>query len=166
LLVAGQAAAEASSGAVLIAVGVVAYAVYTVLLRGQLDRDPVVLATATCIWGLIFLLPWLLGEVLLGGVRLDLDPASVGALLYLGVVASAFTLLLWTYGASRVPASTAGVFTAAIPAVGYLCAIATGEPSSWVKTVGSALALMGAGIAARVASQDKAPHYESVHPRA
>jgi drug/metabolite transporter (DMT)-like permease len=124
------------------------------------------LATATCIWGLIFLLPWLIGEILLDRVRLDLDLASVSALLYLGVVASAFTLLLWTYGAGRVPASTAGVFTAAIPAVGYLCAIATGEPSSWAKTLGSALALVGAGIAARVASQDQAPQSESVRPSA
>jgi drug/metabolite transporter (DMT)-like permease len=155
LLVAGQAAAEASLGTALIAAGVIAYAVYTVLLRRQPDRDPVVLATATCTWGLIFMLPWLVGEVLVGGAKLDINPAAAVTLLYLGVVASALTLLLWTYGASRVPASTAGIFTAAIPAIGYLCAIATGEPSSWAKTVGSAFALLGAGIAAHVASQDK-----------
>lgn len=156
LLVAGQAAAEASPGAALIAAGVIAYAVYTVLLRRQPDRDPIVLATATCTWGLIFLLPWLVGELLVGVAKLDINPAAAVTLLYLGVFASAFTLLLWTYGASRVPASTAGIFTAAIPAVGYLCAIATGEPISWAKTVGSALALLGAGIAAHVASQDNA----------
>jgi drug/metabolite transporter (DMT)-like permease len=51
LLVAGQAAPEASPGAALSAAGVIAYAVYTVLLRGQPDRDPIVLATATCTWG-------------------------------------------------------------------------------------------------------------------
>src|SRR4051794_37120113 len=101
LLVAGQAAAEASPGAALIAAGVIAYAVYTVLLRGQPDRDPIVLATATCTWGVIFLLPWLVGEVLVGSAHLDPDPAAAVTLLYLGVVTSALTLLLWTYGASR-----------------------------------------------------------------
>jgi len=151
-LVAGKVATEASPGAALIAVGVLAYAVYTVLLRQQPDRDPVALAAATCSWGLIFLLPWLAGEMLIGDARFDLDREALGALAYLGLVASALTLFLWTYGASRVPASTAGVFTAAIPAVGYLCAVVTGEPSSWAKTVGSVLALLGAGIAARAGS--------------
>ena len=98
-------------------------------------------------------MPWLVGEALAGEAQFDIDPAAAGTLLHLGVVASAPTLLLWTYGASRVPASTAGVFTAAIPAVGYLCAIGAGEPGSWAKTVGSALALLGTGIAAHAASQ-------------
>jgi len=151
-LVAGQVATEASPGAALIAAGVLAYAVYTVLLRQQPDRDPIVLAAATCLWGLVFLLPWLASEMLLGSARFDVDRESIGALIYLGLAASALTLLLWTFGASRVPASTAGVFTAAIPAVGYLCAVITGEPSSWAKTVGSALALLGAAIAARAAA--------------
>jgi drug/metabolite transporter (DMT)-like permease len=156
-LVAGQVVTEASPGAALIAVGVLAYAVYTVLLRRQPDRDPVVLAAATCLWGLVFLVPWLAGEVLVGDARFELDSEACGALAYLGLLASALTLLLWTYGASRLPASTAGVFTASIPAVGYLCAVVTGEPSSWAKTVGSVLALLGAGIAARAGSPANPP---------
>jgi drug/metabolite transporter (DMT)-like permease len=152
ILVAGQVATEAGSGAALIAVGVLAYALYTVLLRQQPERDPIVLAAATCLWGLVFLLPWLAGEMLLGRARFEPNRGSLGALVYLGLAASALTLLLWTYGASRVPASTAGVFTAAIPAVGYLCAVITGEASSWAKTVGSILALLGAAIAARAGS--------------
>ena len=147
-LVAGQVATERSAGAVLIALGVIAYAFYTVLLRQQPERDPIVLAAATCSWGLIFLLPWLAGEMVAGKARFELKPESIGVLVYLGLAASALTLLLWTYGASRVPASTAGAFTAAIPAVGYLCAVVTGDPGSWAKTVGSGLALLGAAIAA------------------
>jgi drug/metabolite transporter (DMT)-like permease len=158
MLVAGQVATEASPGAALIAVGVLAYAVYTVVLRQQPERDPIVLAAATCVWGLVFLLPWLAGEILSGHARFDADRGSIGALVYLGLAASALTLLLWTYGASIVPASTAGVFTAAIPAVGYGCAVITGEPSSWAKTVGSALALLGAAIAARAGSPDNSRH--------
>jgi drug/metabolite transporter (DMT)-like permease len=122
-LVAGGLAAEASVGAGWIALGVLAYALYTVLLRREPDRDPVVLAAATCAWGVGFLLPWLVAEALAGQARLALDPGALVALIYLGLAASALTLLLWTYGAARVPASTAGVFAASIPAVGYLCAV-------------------------------------------
>ena len=147
-LVGGGLAAQASAGAGLIVLGVLAYALYTVLLRREPDRDPVVLAAATCIWGVAFLLPWLAAEALAGQARLDLIAAAAVSLVYLGLAASALTLLLWTYGAARVPASTAGVFTASIPAVGYLCAVLSGEPSSWAKTIGSALALLGATVAA------------------
>ena len=150
-LVAGGVAAEATAGTGLIALGVLGYALYTVLLRREPDRDPVVLAAATCAWGVLFLLPWLAGETLTGSARLDLDGSSVAALVYLGLAASALTLLLWTYGAARVPASTAGVFTASIPAIGYVCAVIAGEPGSWAKTIGSALALLGATIAASAA---------------
>ena len=153
-LVAGQAAAEATPGAALVATGVLAYAAYTVLLRKQPHHDSIVLAAATCTWGVIFLLPWLMGEILAGSAHVDLDPPTTVTVLYLGFFGSALTLFLWTYGASRVPASTAGVFTAAIPAVGYVCALTTGEPGSWAKTVGCAFALVGAGIAAHVSSTD------------
>lgn len=152
-LIAGGLAAEASAGAALITLGVLAYTLYTVLLRREPDRDPVVLAAGTCSWGVAFLLPWLAGEALAGDARLDLDASAVASLVYLGLAASALTLLLWTYGAARVPASTAGVFTASIPAVGYLCAVIAGEPSSWEKTIGSALALLGATLAASAASR-------------
>lgn len=152
MLVAGQVATEASPGAALIAVGVLAYAVYTVVLRQQRERDPIVLATATCSWGLVFLLPWLIGEWLFDNARLDVERGSIAVLVYLGLAASALTLLLWTYGASRVPAATAGVFTAAIPGVGYLCAVVAGEPSSWAKTGGSVLSLLGAAVAVRAGS--------------
>lgn len=150
-LVAGGVLAQASAGAGLIALGVLAYAVYTVLLRREPERDPVVLAAATCGWGLAFLLPWLVGELALGEARCDPSAEALASLVYLGLAASALTLLLWTYGASRVPASTAGVFTASIPAVGYLCAVVAGDAASWARTAGSALSLAGAVVAASAA---------------
>ena len=151
-LAAGKVAAEGTIGAGLIALGVLAYALYTVLLRRVPDRDPVVLAAATCIWGVLFLLPWLAGEALAGTARLDLDTEAVASLVFLGLAGSALTLLLWTYGAARVPASTAGVLTASIPAVGYVCAVVAGEPGSGAKIIGSAMALLGAVVAATVGS--------------
>jgi len=97
--------------------------VYTVLLRsgsppgsagrsraarGSLDpvepaaaSDAVVLSAATAVWGLAFLLPWQAWEVVAGRAALPVGAGAVAATLYLGLVASAGTLLLWTYGAAR-----------------------------------------------------------------
>jgi drug/metabolite transporter (DMT)-like permease len=150
--------ARIGAGGVLIVAGVLGYAMYTVLLRrvgihghdghgpGRRlsdETDPVVLAAATAVWGLVFLTPWALGEVLTARATLPATPDAVLAALYLGLVASGGTLLLWTYGAARVPAGMSGVLTAAIPALGYAFAVAAGEQPTWAKTIGGVLAVSG-----------------------
>lgn len=123
VLIAGAELARLNLGALLVIGGVLAYAVYTVQLRGQPRADPLVLSTATCVWGLAFLLPWQLWEVATGRAGFDMRVSLLVAVTYLGVVASAGTLVLWTYGAARLSATTAGAFTAPIPAVGYALAV-------------------------------------------
>ena len=46
----------------------------------------------------------------------------------LALVVTAPTLVLFNYGAERLPAAISGVATAAIPALGYGFALLTGEP--------------------------------------
>jgi len=166
--------ARLDRGAVLVVIGVLAYAVYTVLLRAgspshsggasrsvqasvksvaPAARDSVVIAAATAVWGLAFLLPWQAWEVVAGRAALPVGASAVGATLYLGLVASGGALLLWTYGAARIPASVSGVLTAAIPALGYGLAVATGEPATWPKTAGGAFAAAGVLLAAWAASR-------------
>jgi drug/metabolite transporter (DMT)-like permease len=65
------------------------------------------------------------------------------ALAYLGVMASAVTLWLWTFALRKMPASVAGVFTGAIPAVGYVFGLFTGAPFAWSRLAGGALAVAG-----------------------
>jgi drug/metabolite transporter (DMT)-like permease len=170
-----SAGARLDRGAVLVVSGVFAYAGYTVLLRsgsppgsGGASRavraagkpvgpsgaaDSVVLAAATAVWGLAFLLPWLAWEVVAGRAALPVGAGAVAATFYLGLIASAGTLLLWTYGAARTPASLSGVLTAAIPALGYGLAVATGEPATWPKTAGGTLAVAGVLLAAWAATR-------------
>jgi drug/metabolite transporter (DMT)-like permease len=146
--------------------GVIGYAGYTVLLRALGGRpadgiptkvpDPVVLAAGTAVWGLVFLAPWQVWEIAAGRATLPADVSAGAAVLYLGVVASGGTLLLWTYGASRVPASIAGVLTGAIPALGYVFAVLSGEPATWAKTAGGALAVAGVLVATRAATRPAA----------
>jgi len=167
--------ARLDRGAVLVVIGVLAYAVYTVLLRagspshsGGASRsaqasvksvapaaigDSAVIAAATAVWGLAFLLPWQAWEVAAGRAALPVGASAVAATLYLGLVASGGTLLLWTYGAARTPAGVSGVLTAAIPALGYGFAVATGEPATWAKNAGGAFAAAGVLLAAWAANR-------------
>jgi drug/metabolite transporter (DMT)-like permease len=159
--------AQIDLGAVLVVAGVLGYAVYTVLLRrlgsrpsprsaagdGNPEADPVVLAAATALWGLAFLLPWQGWEIATGRAHLPSGISAIIVTLYLGIVASGGTLLLWTYGAARTPASVSGVLTAAIPALGYALAVLTGEQPTASKTAGGILAVAGVLLAAYAATR-------------
>ncbi|QCX81993.1 putative inner membrane transporter yiJE [Streptomyces sp. YIM 121038] len=128
--------------------GVAAYAYYTAYVRRFCTHlKPVVLASASSLWGLVFLTPWLGWEIGEKGFR---PPSTDGwlAITYLGVVASGLTLILWTFALRRVPASVAGTFTGGIPAVGYLFAVLTGAPLIWSQLMGGALALAGVILSA------------------
>ena len=135
-------------GNVIVLVGVAAYAYYTAYVRRVgTDLKPVVLASASGVWGLVFLTPWLLWEIGEQGFR---SPSPDGwlAITYLGVVASGLTLLLWTYALRRVPAAVAGTFTGGIPAVGYLFAVLAGEPLVGSQLLGGTVALAGVLLSA------------------
>jgi drug/metabolite transporter (DMT)-like permease len=159
VILVASAGARLDRGAVLVVAGVVGYAIYTVLLRrlgrpgsaadpvGVVAADPVVLAAATALWGLVFLLPWQAWEIATGSAHLPAGGAAVTATLYLGIVASGGTLLLWTYGAVHTPASVSGALTAAIPALGYALAVLTGEQATLSKTTGGILAIVGVLLA-------------------
>ena len=143
----GSETAAPGTGEVAIILGVVAYAVYTVYLRSSAATSgPLELSAGSALFGTAFVAPWAVWEVLVDGPP-SITVANIWAVGYLGTVASALTLLLWTYGVGRAGAATAGTFAGAIPAVGYLLALADGEPFAWVKLAGSGLALMGVAIA-------------------
>lgn len=138
-------------GVLLNIVALASYAIYTVLLRRDAGRedspDAIVLATATGVWGTAVMLPWLGWEMLTGTAAAPTDIRGILAIVALGLVVSAPTLVLFNYGAERVPAAISGVATAAIPALGYGFALLLGETIDPVKAVGGAIALAGVVIA-------------------
>jgi drug/metabolite transporter (DMT)-like permease len=138
-------------GVLLVVLALASYALYTVLLRREPDSvdrpDALVLATATAVWGTVIMLPWLLGEVLAGGARLPDGLPGIGSLLFLGLVVTAPTLVLFNYGAERLPAAISGIATAGIPALGYAFAVVLGEAPDPVKLVGGGIALVGILVA-------------------
>lgn len=133
------------------------YAIYTVLLRKDAEaarRDPtltppdaLVLATATAAWGTALMLPWLAWEGLSGTFAIPSDPRGAWAIVILALAVTAPTMVLFNYGAERLPATISGVATAAIPALGYGFALLMGEAFDPVKAIGGAIALTGVLIA-------------------
>jgi len=163
MLIVGVGIPEPGMGELAILSGVVAYAVYTAYLhRYSADVDPLDLATGSALYGLVLLTPWALWELINDGTP-QFSVGLLGAIGYLGALGSASTLLLWTAGVRRVSATTAGAFTGAIPALGYLFALATGEPLSWVKLGGGFTSLLGIALAS---TTNRARHRHDPTPAA
>jgi len=153
--VASAGAARLGFGAVLLVAGLASYALYTVLLRragastGDAGAtDPIVLATATAIWGAVLLAPWFAWEVATGAAAWPASAPGWASVLFLALVVTGPTMALYNYGAERVPAAVAGTATGAVPALGYAFAVVLGEPVEGIKVVGGALALIGIIVAA------------------
>ncbi len=150
-------------GVVLSLAGLASYGLYTVLLRKELviaakkqestgqpattDVDPLVLAAATAIWGTAIMLPWLALEALSSSASLPSALAGWGGLAFLGILITAPTIVLFNYGAQRLPAAVTGIITAAIPALGYLFALLLGESFNTTTAVGGGIALVGVLVA-------------------
>jgi drug/metabolite transporter (DMT)-like permease len=168
-------------GVVLSLIGLASYALYTVLLRKNLagasepyaargqqssaDVDPLVLATATAIWGTAIMLPWLALEVVGGTASLPSGWSGLGGLVFLGVIITAPTIVLFNYGAERLPAAVTGILTAAIPALGYLFALLLGEPPDLITALGGGMALIGVVVASAFSpSVDSSPPGSALPP--
>lgn len=137
-------------GLALCAAGLLSYGIYTALLGRDAGDDPpdaIVLATATAIWGTVLMLPWLGFEVGTGGARLPEGWPGVASLLFLGLIVTAPTMVLFNYGAERLPAAVSGVATAGVPALGYAFALLFGEVPVPIKVIGGIVAVAGIVIA-------------------
>ena len=145
---AGEAGPNPLLGNLLMFGSVLAWATYTVVGKRMAGvEDPLVATAAGIAVGLVCLLPFAAAEVL-GGGALRLTWPAVGAIAYLGVAASALTLVLWNYALSRVQAHTASAFINLVPVVGALLAVWTGETLTLPEIGGGLLALVGVWFSA------------------
>jgi drug/metabolite transporter (DMT)-like permease len=125
----------------------VMWASYTVLLRVRRDPlDVIELLVMVCLFGVLFMLPWLAWEAL-GGGRLRLHAAGTLAVLYSAIGSLLLAYAGWSYVVARLGAARAGVTLHLMPALGVLLSMLfLGEYPRWYHFAGIALIL--AGVAA------------------
>ena len=95
------------------------------------------------------LLPFSLWE-LSQGMTVSFTPASVSAVIYLGVVASIFCYICWNGAISRIGAGNAALIYYALPLFsGFEAMLLLGEPLYWFHGVSGVLIILGVFAATR-----------------
>ena len=130
------------------------WAGYTVLLRVR--RDPlstIELLVLVCTFGLVFMLPWVLWDVMFNP-RLNLDTVGLLAVLYSAIGSLLLAYAGWSYVVRRLGAARAGITLHVMPAMGVgFAALFLGEYPRWFHFAGIALIL--AGVRASLASSSR-----------
>ncbi|UPG70975.1 DMT family transporter [Roseomonas gilardii subsp. gilardii] len=141
----GGEAGGSLAGNALVLLAVCGEAAYALLSKRLAGRLPVVTASLWMqIFSALLLLPaWLpLALPWPGAAGALADPLLAGLLVFHGLTASLFSLLLWYSGLRRVPAGLAGVFMAFLPASAAATAVLfLGEPMTPAHLIGFALML-------------------------
>ncbi len=122
------------------------WASYTVLLRVRRDPLEVLeLLVMVCLFGFVFMLPWL-GWEALGSGRLALGFHGTLAVLYSAIGSLLLAYAGWSYVVSRLGAARAGVTLHLMPAFGVvLSMLFLDEYPRWYHFAGIALILAGVG---------------------
>jgi len=131
-------------GELLVLLAVANYAVYSVLLRRKPAAiSPLVFLAATMAAGLAVLMPFWAFE-LARGARIPTDPASAGAVLYIGIFASLFAFILWNRCVATLGATVTGVsFHLVALFTALLAFLLLREPVRAFHLAGIALILLG-----------------------
>lgn len=132
----------------LVLLAILNYALYSVLLRRRDPAlDPLVFLASTMATGLLVLLPFWLWELRVGAA-IPVDPASVAAVLYIGVFASLLAFILWNRCVAMLGATVTGVsFHLVAVFTALLAFLLLGEPVETFHAVGILLILGGFAIA-------------------
>lgn len=130
-------------GNALMAGAVLAYGAYAAQGRVLGANHPPSLTTAASFGaGLLFLMPFMAGEIYLNGVP-EMGTQGWLILLYLGVSTTAATFLLWNYALRHLEAGAAGLYFNLVPVTGLGFAILFGGHVGLMELVGGALAISG-----------------------
>ncbi|HXZ48319.1 MAG TPA: DMT family transporter [Usitatibacter sp.] len=131
--------------------GMACWSAYTVFLRLKPPGLPglAFLACCACV-GLALLAPCVAAEMAFMHGRVEVTPATVAAMAYLGVFPSFVGYVFWNRGVAEVGPGVAGIFMHLMPLFGALLAAAfLGERIRLFHIVGIALILAGIALTAR-----------------
>jgi drug/metabolite transporter (DMT)-like permease len=148
-----------NGGDLIVLFAMVFWAVYTVFLRTKPDGIPGLALIACCgTVGIAILLPMAAIELVFLGGTLVFTPASVAAMLYVGIFPSLLGYIFWNRAVAEVGSNVAGVFVHLMPAFGSLLAwMFLGERIYAYHLAGIGLILAGIALTSRGARGTPAP---------
>lgn len=122
----------------------VVWSIYTIFTRERLRGiDPMAITAGGAIYGLAMMLPFAIYESATQSMPVP-DLSTIVLVIYLSFGPSMGAILLWSFALSRVPASTAGVFSNLGPIVGIIAAgIILSEPITRYHVIGASLVIAG-----------------------
>jgi drug/metabolite transporter (DMT)-like permease len=153
------AAFEMNKGDLIVLAGMVFWAAYTVFLRLKPAELPglALLACCGCV-GVVLLAPLFAFEMLVLGGRVEFTPATVGAMLYVGIFPSFVGYVFWNRGVAEVGPNIAGIFVHLMPAFGaFLGWLFLDERIFAFHLAGIALILAGVALTTRGRRADPEP---------
>jgi drug/metabolite transporter (DMT)-like permease len=145
------AALTLNKGDLIVLAGMVFWAAYTVFLRMKPAEIPglAMLVCCGCV-GLLILLPLCLFELAFLGGHVELNPATLAAMLYVGIFPSFVGYVFWNRGVAEVGPNVAGIFMHLMPVFGALLAwLFLDERIYPFHIVGIALILAGIALTTR-----------------
>ena len=140
-----------NKGDLIILVGMVFWAAYTIFLRMKPAELPG-LALLTCCGcvGAVLLAPLFALEMAFFGGRVEVNPATVAAMVYVGIFPSFVGYVFWNRAVAEVGSNVAGIFMHLMPVFGALLAWAfLGEHIRLFHLAGVAFILAGIALTTR-----------------
>lgn len=140
-----------NKGDLIVLVGMVFWAAYTIFLRLKPEDLPglAMLACCGCV-GVVILFPLFIIEMAHYDGKVELSPATVAAMFYLGVFPSFVGYVFWNRAVAEVGSNVAGIFVHLMPAFGSLLAwIFLDERIQLFHLAGIALILAGIALTTR-----------------
>ncbi len=140
-----------NKGDLIVLVGMVFWAAYTVFLRLKPPELPGLAMLCCCgMVGVLLLAPLFAVEMVFLGGRVEVTWATVAAMLYIGVFPSFVGYVFWNRGVHEVGSNVAGIFLHLMPAfVAVLAWIFLGERIHLFHIAGIALILVGIALTTR-----------------
>lgn len=131
-------------GNLLVLGAALSWALYTVLGRRVVaSLSPAVSTAHTMAWGVVFLAPFAIGEMVVQGVSWP-TLTGWGALLFLALVASGLAFFLYLFSLTRLEAGEVSLYVNLAPVVSLVAArLVLAEPITWLQLVGTGLVLLG-----------------------
>jgi drug/metabolite transporter (DMT)-like permease len=140
-----------NKGDLIVVAGMVLWAAYTVILRLKPpELSGLALLFSCAVVGVAVLFPLFIAEMLFFGGRIEVTPATVAAMLYVGVFPSFVGYVFWNRAVAEVGSNVAGIFMHLMPAFGSLLAwLFLGERIQLFHLIGIALILLGITLTTR-----------------